>query len=155
MRRDPDLERTLGLLWVTGWHHVARLASRLLFQRVGQVHFRIPGRHPSGHDPASPRDEWWEPGPAWLEQILQSWANVKTGDMSSWRTETQNYILKEPGGEAGVANPRARILEQEPSCGGQKRCDISKAVGARIRGARETEGVLEQFWGNILRHLLF
>ena len=27
--------------------------------------------------------------------------------------------------------------------------------GARIIGAGETEGVLEQFWGNVLRHLLF
>ena len=68
----PDLERTLRLLQVTGWHHVAHLAYCLLFQSVGQVHFMIHGRHLSGRDPTLPRGERWEPGPAWLEQILQS-----------------------------------------------------------------------------------
>lgn len=62
---------------------------------------------------------------------LAKLSQCRNWDVSNWRTETQNYILKkEPGGEAGVANPKARVLEQEPSCGVQKRCcDISKAVG--------------------------
>ena len=57
--------------------------------------------------------------------------------MSRCRKETQNYILEEPGEEAGVANQRARVLQQEPSCGVQKSCcDISKAEG---QGSEEPE----------------
>ena len=72
---------------------------------------------------------------AWADLVKLGWG--WNWDMSSRRKETQNYILEEPGGEAGVANPRTRVLQQEPSCGVQKRCcDISKAGG---RGSEEPE----------------
>ena len=51
---------------------------------------------------------------ALLEQILKAELMSQCWDVSRWKKETQNHVLEEWGGGAGVANPRAKVLEQEP-----------------------------------------